>query len=176
MTKPALSVLLQKNIKKGVVLVSSSKQSTVDKVLSIIAPIAKEQGLDIWDVRYLKEGASYFLRIFIEKSEGITIDDCENFSRAIDEPLDEADPIKENYFLEVSSPGLGRELVKEEHFKAFIGENVIVKLFRPINKQKEFKGKLLDYQNGKVIIEFNNETCTFDKGEISKVNVDDIDF
>ena len=87
---------------------SSSKQSTVDKVLSIIAPIAKEQGLDIWDVRYLKEGASYFLRIFIEKPEGITIDDCENFSRAIDEPLDEADPIKENYFLEVSSPGLGR--------------------------------------------------------------------
>ncbi|MGN0173848.1 MAG: ribosome maturation factor RimP [Acutalibacteraceae bacterium] len=155
---------------------SSSKQSVAEKVLTIIAPIAENQGLKIWDVRYLKEGASYFLRIFIDKEDGVTIDDCETFSRAIDEPLDKADPIKESYFLEVSSPGLGRELTKEEHFKKFIGDEVIVKLFRPIEKQKEFIGKLVDYENGKVVIECNDETIEFQKNDISKVNLNDIDF
>lgn len=155
---------------------AASKQNTAQQVLSIIAPIAKEQELDIWDVRYLKEGASYFLRIFIDKPEGITIDDCERFSRAIDEPLDKADPIKEAYYLEVSSPGLGRELCKEEHFKAFIGEEVIVKLYKAINKQKEFIGTLVDYENGKVVIEYNGENMEFSKGDISKVNLNDIDF
>ena len=155
---------------------SSSKQSVAEKVLTIIAPIAENQGLKIWDVRYLKEGASYFLRIFIDKEDGVTIDDCEAFSRAIDEPLDKADPIKESYFLEVSSPGLGRELTKEEHFKKFIGDEVIVKLFRPIEKQKEFIGKLVDYENGKVVIECNDETIEFQKNDISKVNLNDIDF
>ncbi len=155
---------------------AASKQNTAQQVLSIIAPIAKEQELDIWDVRYLKEGASYFLRIFIDKPEGITIDDCERFSRAIDEPLDKADLIKEAYYLEVSSPGLGRELCKEEHFKAFIGEEVIVKLYKAINKQKEFIGTLVDYENGKVVIEYNGENMEFSKGDISKVNLNDIDF
>ena len=155
---------------------AASKPNTSDKVLSIIFPIAESLGFDIWDVRYLKEGASYFLRIFIDKPEGITIDDCETFSRAIDEPLDKADPIKEAYFLEVSSPGLGRELIKEELFKAFIGEDVIVKLYKAIDKKKEIAGKLIDYENGKVVIEYNDEPLEIDKKDISKVNVDDIDF
>ncbi|MEE1003119.1 MAG: ribosome maturation factor RimP [Acutalibacteraceae bacterium] len=154
---------------------ASSKQNTVEKVLSIIAPIAKQQQLKLWDVRYLKEGASYFLRIFIDKPEGITIDDCERFSRAIDEPLDAADPIKEAYFLEVSSPGLGRELVKPEHFKAYLGEEVVVKLYKAKNNQKEFCGKLIDYENDKIVIEYNDEPLEFLKSEISKVNLNDFD-
>ena len=160
---------------KGVVFLASSKQNTVEKVLSIIAPIAKQQQLKLWDVRYLKEGASYFLRIFIDKPEGITIDDCERFSRAIDEPLDAADPIKEAYFLEVSSPGLGRELVKPEHFKEFLGEPVVVKLYKAKNNQKEFCGKLIDYENDKIVIEYNDEPLEFLKSEISKVNLNDFD-
>lgn len=154
---------------------AASKQNTAEKVLSIIAPIAKSQGLEIWDVRYLKEGASYFLRIFIDKEEGITIDDCERFSRAIDQPLDEADPIKEAYFLEVSSPGLGRELVREEHFKEFIGEEIIVKLYKAIDKRKELTGKLVDYENGVLVIEYNNENLKLQKNEYSKVNLNDFD-
>ena len=155
---------------------AGSKKSTVEKVLEIISPIALEQNLDIWDVRYLKEGASYFLRIFIDKPEGITIDDCERFSRAIDEPLDEADPIKEAYFLEVSSPGLGRELVKPEHFEAFIGEEVVVKLYKAIDKKKELIGKLLNYENDEVVIECNGESLKIANKEISKVNLNDLDF
>lgn len=155
---------------------AGGKKSTVQKVLEIISPIAQEQNLDIWDVKYLKEGASYFLRIFIDKPEGITIDDCETFSRAIDEPLDEADPISEAYFLEVSSPGLQRELVKPEHFEAFIGEEVIVKLYKAIDKQKEFIGKLVGFENGELTIEYNGEPFKIEKQNIAKVNLNDLDF
>lgn len=155
---------------------AGGKKSTVQKVLEIISPIAQEQNLDIWDVKYLKEGASYFLRIFIDKPEGITIDDCETFSRAIDEPLDEADPISEAYFLEVSSPGLQRELVKPEHFEAFIGEEVIVKLYKAIDKQKEFIGKLVGFENGELTIEYNGEPLKIEKQNIAKVNLNDLDF
>ena len=155
---------------------AGSKKSTVEKVLEIISPIAQEQNLDIWDVKYLKEGASYFLRIFIDKPEGITIDDCETFSRAIDEPLDEADPIKEAYFLEVSSPGLQRELVKPEHFEAFIGEEVIVKLYKAIDKEKELIGKLVGFEKAFVTIEYNGESLKIEKQNIAKVNLNDLDF
>lgn len=154
---------------------AASKQSTAERVYEIVSPIAQQLGLRIWDVRYLKEGASYFLRIFIDKDEGITIEDCENMSRAIDKPLDDADPIKDAYYLEVSSPGLERELVKEEHFKQFIGAEVKVKLYRPVDKQKEFTGKLINYENGNVIIEYNDEPLKFEKSDISKVNLNDLD-
>ncbi len=155
---------------------AGGKKSTVQKVLEIISPIAQEQNLDIWDVKYLKEGASYFLRIFIDKPEGITIDDCETFSRAIDEPLDEADPISEAYFLEVSSPGLQRELVKPEHFEAFIGEEVIVKLYKAIDNQKEFIGTLVGFENGELTIEYNGQPFKIEKQNIAKVNLNDLDF
>lgn len=155
---------------------AGEKKSVAERVFEIVSPIAKEQNLGIWDIKYLKEGASYFLRIFIDKPEGITIDDCENFSRAIDEPLDLADPIKEAYFLEVSSPGLNRELSKDEHFNAFIGEEIIVKLYKAIDKEKELIGKLLNYENGEVTIEHNGEPLKINKKEISKINLNDFEF
>ncbi|MBQ7128728.1 MAG: ribosome maturation factor RimP [Clostridia bacterium] len=155
---------------------SNLKGGTVSKVFEIVEPYAKELGLDIWDIRYLKEGASYFLRIFIDKPEGITIDDCENLSRAIDEPLDEADPIKEAYFLEVSSPGLGRELLKPEHFERYIGEKIKAKLYKSIDGQKELGGILVDYEKGNVIIECNSKRTVLEKGDYSKINLDDFDF
>lgn len=154
---------------------ANQKANTVSRVYEVVAPFAEELGLDIWDIRYLKEGVSYFLRIFIDKEEGVTIDDCENLSRAIDEPLDLADPIKEAYFLEVSSAGLGRELIKPEHFEKFLGEEVVAKLYKALNGKKEIIGKLIDYENGNVIIECNGETVTLAKGEYSKVNLNDFD-
>lgn len=82
-------------------------------------PIIERLGLSLWDVRFVKEGAEYYLRVFIDSENGITIEDCENVSRAIDEPLDIADPISQSYCLEVSSPGVERELRTDEHFAAF---------------------------------------------------------
>ena len=150
--------------------------SAAERVYSLIKETVENEGVILWDVRFLKEGASWQFRVFIDKEEGINIDDCENFSRAIDEPLDNADPIKEPYFLEVSSPGLNRELIKEEHFKAFIGEEVILKLYKAIDKQKEFIGVLKNYENGDIIIEYNGEDKQFLKADIAKVIVNDLDF
>lgn len=94
-------------------------------------PFAQQLGLSIWDVRYEKEGGAWYLRIFIDKPGGVGIDDCEAMSRAVNGPLDELDPIRESYCLEVSSPGLNRELRRSEHFTAFLGSRVAVRLIRP---------------------------------------------
>ena len=155
---------------------AQGKKNIAQQVFDIVSPIAKEQNLEIWDIKYLKEGASYFLRIFIDKPEGITIDDCEIFSRAIDEPLDEADSNKEAYFLEVSSPGLTRVLTKPEHFEAFVGEEVVVKLYKAIDKKKELVCNLLGFENDEVVIEYNGEPLKISKKEISKVYLNDLDF
>lgn len=146
---------------------------TAQKVYDIIKPYADELGLDIWDIRYVKEGSAWFLRIFIDKFEGIDITDCENLSRAIDEPLDKADPIKESYYLEVSSPGLGRELTRPEHFGTLAGEEVTVKLIRPRDGEKEFIGTLCGYDNGEVTLNIGGEDVAFEKSEISKVKLND---
>ncbi len=90
-------------------------------VEELAVPIAADLGLRIWDVRYLKEGSQWFLRVFIDKDGGVDINDCENMSRALDAPLDELDPIAGEYILEVSSPGIERELIRPEHFMQFIG-------------------------------------------------------
>ncbi|MBQ2676555.1 MAG: ribosome maturation factor RimP [Clostridia bacterium] len=147
--------------------------STADRVRSLAEPIAAELNLRIWDVRYVKEGASWFLRIFIDSDEGITIDDCENFSRAIDAPLDEADMISESYYLEVSSPGLGRELTRPEHFEILKGEEIKVRLIRPKDGQKEFEGILQSFENDTVSILSGTEVLSFTKAEISKVRLND---
>lgn len=147
--------------------------STAKRVYDIIAPIAQELGLDIWDIRYVKEGSAWFLRIFIDKADGIDIDDCERFSRAIDAPLDEKDPIKESYYLEVSSAGLGRELTKPGHFAKMTGKEVTVKLIRPKDGEKEFIGTLSGYENGTVVISNETGVQKFEKSEISKVKLND---
>ena len=95
--------------------------NTVAAVWEIAAPVAEQLGLSIWDIRFQKEGVSWYLRIYIDKEGGVGITDCENFSRAVDGPLDEADPIEQSYYLEVSSPGVERQLTRDEHFKKYIG-------------------------------------------------------
>ena len=152
---------------------AANKKSTVEKVEQIVFPIAKDLDLDIWDIRYLKEGASWFLRIFIDKDGGVDIDDCERMSRAIDQPLDDADIIKEQYFLEVSSPGLFRELVKPEHFERFKGESVTVRLIRPIDGVKEFSGILLGFDGTLIKIGQDELEKEFERSAVAKVFVND---
>ena len=125
-----------------------SSENTSSIVWKIIEPIANNLGLDIWDIQFVKEGTQWYLRIFIDNENGVTIEDCENLSRAIDKPLDEHDPISQSYCLEVCSPGIERELKCPEHFRAFIGANVIVKTIRPIeNGLREFNAILKDFNN-----------------------------
>lgn len=132
--------------------------NTVNSVWNLAKPIADSLGLSIWDVRFVKEGSQWYLRIFIDKQDGITIEDCEAMSRAIDKPLDDMDFIEQSYCLEVCSPGIERELIREEHFARFKGEKVMVKMVRPMqNGDKEFKGILKDFNNGIVDIVINGE-------------------
>ena len=114
-------------------------KNTVERIADIIKPFADELGLDIWDVRFVKEGSQWYLRVFIDKDGGVSVDDCVNLTRAVTKPLDEADPIKQSYMLEVSSPGIERELVKDEHFEKFVGSSIILRTIRPIeNEQRIF--------------------------------------
>lgn len=150
--------------------------NTVKTVWEIVEPIANELGLRIWDVRFLKEGSSWYLRIFIDKDGGVSIDDCVDLTHAINDPLDEADPIEQAYFLEVSSPGVERELVRDEHFSAYLGEKIKVKMIRPIDGQREFSGVLSDYTDGNITIALEDgKGFTFTKKEASWVKLDDFD-
>ena len=124
--------------------------NTANKVEELIAPVVQGMGLRLWDVRFEKEGANWFLRIFIDSDDGISFDDCESVSRKIDPILDETDPIPQNYFLEVSSPGIERELKKEIHFESSLGMNIAVRLIRPIDDVRDFSVKLMAF-DGKVI-------------------------
>ncbi|XOQ43157.1 MAG: Ribosome maturation factor RimP [Clostridium sp.] len=127
-------------------------------VRKLALPYAQQLGLSLWDVRYEKEGGAWYLRIFIDKPGGVGIDDCEAMSRAIDGPLDELDPIKEPYCLEVSSPGLNRELRREEHFTAFLGSRVAVRLIRPLpDGTRDLIGKLAGYADGRVKLTADSE-------------------
>lgn len=151
--------------------------NTVAAVWEIAKPVADELGLDIWDIRFVKEGADWFLRIFIDKEEGISIEDCENMSRAIDKPLDDADPIEQSYCLEVSSPGVERELVREAHFEACKGEKIKVKFIRAVDGRREFNGILEDYEGSSVTLCLEDGgAMTFDKKETSYIKLDDFDF
>lgn len=159
---------------------AKGKKNTVETVWSIVEPIIEnlDRGLFLWDIRFLKEGADWILRIYIDsENSNITIEDCEAVSRAVDLPLDEADPIEQSYCLEVSSPGLERELIREEHFEMFLGENIIVRMIRPLESNlKEFKGKLLNSDKGTFTVEISNgKEITINKKDTVWVKLDDFD-
>ena len=126
--------------------------STEQKVFEMTAPLASELGLDIWDIRLEKEGALWYLRVFIEKDEGITIEDCEALTRPLNRILDEEDPIPQQYMLEVGSAGLERELIREKHFSDSCGKAVRVHLIRPIDNEKEFIGYLDSFTKENIVI------------------------
>lgn len=159
-------------------MAKSKGGATVSKIWEMCEPIVNELGLSLWDVRYVKEGAQWYLRVFIDKPEGVDINDCERVSRAINEPLDELDPIENAYCLEVCSPGIERELVRDEHFAQFIGADIMVKLLRPIEGVgRELDGKLKAYSGGEVtIIDHAGENeLTFNKKDAAWIKLDDFD-
>ena len=126
--------------------------NTVQTVASLIEAPARELGLSVWDIRFVKEGAVWYLRIFIDKEGGVSIDDCVDFTHAINPILDEADPIEQAYCLEVSSPGIERELTRDAHFEACIGQKVKLRTIRPVEGQRDFSGILESYEDGFVTL------------------------
>ncbi len=152
----------------------AGKGNTVSRVTELVAPFAKQLGLEIWDVRFVKEGTDWYLRIFIDKYEGVSIDDCVDLTHAITKTLDEADPISQSYTLEVSSPGIERELVTDRHFEKYIGSPVMLRLIRPIDKVRDFNAVLKAYNNGEITFTLENgEELTVNKKETSYVKLDD---
>lgn len=154
----------------------AGKGNTVSRVTEIITPYAEELGLDIWDVRFAKEGTDWYLRIFIDKEGGISIDDCVDLTHAVTKPLDEADPISQSYTLEVSSPGVERELTADKHFEKYIGADVMVRLIRPVNNVRDYDGKLVSYNGGEITLSLaDGEELKVNKKDTSYVKLDDFD-
>lgn len=147
----------------------SEKRSIAARVRELCLPLCEELELILWDVEYVKEGADYILRITIDSEEGVTIDDCERMTRAIDPILDEEDPIENSYRLEVSSPGVERTLSRPEHFDAMAGWEVEVKLFAPVNGSKTHRGILKGYADGDVTVTVGEDDVTFKKADVAKV-------
>ena len=125
----------------------------------LLAPVLAANNFKLYDVEYVKEGGNWFLRAYIDKEGGITVDDCELVSRALSDLLDKADFIPDAYILEVSSPGLGRQLKRDRHFQQSIGEEVEIKLYKPLNKSKEWVGILTGYDAEKLTIELEDGTA-----------------
>lgn len=131
---------------------------TEEIVLSLVRPIAEQNGCYIYDVEFVKEGGLWFLRVFADKeTEGITLDECEAVSRALSEILDREDPISQNYYLEVSSPGVERKLKTPEHFARYTGKTVDVGLYRAVNGSKVLTGVLKGLHDGAVAVEIGGE-------------------
>ena len=150
---------------------AGNHKNVADTVWDLIYPTVLEQGCSLWDVEFVKEGARRILRITIDREEGVDIERCEAVHRAIDPLLDEADPIPEAYYLEVSSPGIERELKYPEHIEACEGWDVEVKLYAPKNGSKMFRGVLCGYDDEEnIVIENGGERVSFKPDEIAKIS------
>lgn len=158
-------------MKKGSVTLSK-RESYEKRTEEILIPITEEHGCELVDVEYVKEGGTWYLRAYIDKPGGVSINDCEAVSRKLSDILDEEDYIDDSYIMEVSSPGLGRPLKKEKDFKRSLGEEVELKTYRMIDKQKEFTGILKSYDDDSVTVAFEDGTeRNFDKGDIALIRL-----
>lgn len=140
----------------------------------LLGPIAERNGVEIYDVEYVKEGADYYLRAYIDKPDGVNILDCENVSRALSDALDEVDLIPDAYILEVSSPGLGRKLTKDRHLERSIGEEVEIKLYKPLEgtKVKEYAGVLVSFDKEHITVDIDEtQTTTFERSAIAQIRL-----
>ena len=142
-----------------------------DVVRALAQPVAEAQNCEIWDVEYVKEAGSRYLRVYIDKADGVSIQDCEQFSRALDPILDEADPIPDSYIFEVSSAGAERVLKRPGDFARFLGEQVEVWLYQPQNGSKTFVGTLKAYENGDVTVAAGSEEKVFAKSTVAQVRL-----
>ncbi|MCM1025488.1 MAG: ribosome maturation factor RimP [Roseburia sp.] len=137
----------------------------------LLAPIAEKNGVSIYDVEYVKEGGDYYLRAYIDKEGGVTIQDCENVSRALSDELDRVDFIPEAYILEVSSPGLGRTLKKDKHLQSALGQKVELKLFQPVEKRKEFAGVLESFDGEQLTLLEDGTPRSFRRADIAIIRL-----
>lgn len=145
-------------------------KNIAETVRAGIQPVADELGLTIWDVEYLKEGARRILRVTIDHENGVTIEDCERMHNAIDPVLDELDPIEESYYLEVSSPGIERELRTDAHIEFAIGERVELRLFTPFEGQKRLEGVLAGRgESGEILLTVGDVTHAFPRNAVAKL-------
>ena len=142
-----------------------------DAVAALALPVVEAAGCSLWDVEYVKEAGTWFLRVYIDKEGGVSIDDCEAVSRPLSDRLDQADPIEGSYTFEVSSAGADRALKKPEHFVQFQGSEVEVRLYRPREGRKEFVGLLRNYENGAVTLEIDGAQVLFTRQEIALVRL-----
>ncbi len=150
----------------------SKKEDYEQRTEEILLPIVDELGFELVDVEYVKEGGTWYLRAYIDKPGGITIDDCETVSMKLSDILDEQDFIEDSYVMEISSPGLGRPLKKEKDFARSLGSEVEVKTYREVDHEKEFTGVLKSYDADSVTIELDNGTDkTFQKGDIALIRL-----
>ena len=149
----------------------SKKEIYEQKAEVLVAPIVEKYGFELVDVEYVKEGVNFYLRAYVDKPGGITVDDCETVSREFSDKLDEADFIDEAYIMEVSSPGLGRPLKKEKDFRRSMGEEVEIRTYRPINREKEFYGILTAYDENSVTIDCEGEEKIFQKADIALIRL-----
>ena len=134
-------------------------------------PIVEQNGCTLWDVEYVKEAGDWYLRLYIDKEGGVSIDDCEAVSRAVSDALDAADPIEGSYIFEVSSAGADRPLKKPEHFAAMMGREVEVRLYRAREGRKEFTGVLSGYEDGAVTIDCGGQPLRFEKPDVAQVRL-----
>lgn len=149
-----------------------AKKEYEEMTEQLIMPIIQANNFELIDIEWVKEGATWYLRAYIDKEGGIAVDDCEVVSRAFSEILDEKDYIEENYIFEVSSPGLDRPLKKEKDFERSLGKEVEVKLYKAIDKQKEFIGCLTAYDKDTVTIQLDEaEDMTFNRSDIAIIRL-----
>lgn len=147
-----------------------ARKKVEEIVAELAGPILKDNRCELVDVEFVKEGGGWYLRIYIDKPGGVTIDDCQVVSERVSVLLDETDPIPQSYYLEVSSPGIGRPLKKDSDFERYRGEHVEVKLYEPMRGEKIFEGELEGLENGNIVIRAGkNEVLKFERSKVAHV-------
>lgn len=149
----------------------SKKENWEARTEELLVPIAEANHVEIYDVEYVKEGSDWYLRCYIDKEAGVSIDDCEAVSRALSDALDREDFIADAYILEVSSPGLGRQLKKDRHFEKSLMEEVVVKTYKAIDNVKEFVGILKAYDRQTLTLQTEKEDKVFERKDIASVRL-----
>ncbi len=142
-----------------------------EEVAALAAPVVEEEGCSLWDVEYVREAGTWYLRVLVDKEGGLSIDDCERISRRLDPMLDEADPIPDSYVFEVGSAGAERELKRPRDFEQFMGSEVELRLYKPMNGSKSFVGLLRGYDDGAVTIESGGREQRFKKDALALVRL-----
>ena len=142
-----------------------------ERVFDLARPVVEEEGCSLWDVEYLREAGTWYLRIYIDREGGVSINDCERISRRLDPILDEADPIPESYVFEVGSAGADRELKRPSDFARFMGAEIEVKLYKPLDGSKSFVGRLTGYEEGTVVLDWRGKELRFAPAQIAQVRL-----